>query len=144
QGGQGLLRRIPSATNRAPLLVQLQRATRDPGQEFEPSWSPLYSGTSSRQVRLRHTLRRKATVSRAAKLRAASTWVTTIGSMPSYRAILPIGDVYPGHRPEEVMDSAVAAVSSIATVEHTDIQILSGVPQIVVRFHIDDDDDAQT
>lgn len=59
--------------------------------------------------------------------------------MPSYRTILPIGDVHPGHSPEEVMDSAVAAVSSIATVEHTDIQILSGVPQIVVRFHLDDD-----
>ncbi|NWN87408.1 MAG: hypothetical protein HLX51_02520 [Micrococcaceae bacterium] len=62
--------------------------------------------------------------------------------MPSYRAILPIGDVYPGHGPEEVMDSAVAAVSSIATVEQTDIQILSNVPQIVVRFHIADDGDA--
>lgn len=63
--------------------------------------------------------------------------------MPSYRAILPIGDVRPGHSPEEVMDSAVAAVSSIATVEHTDIQILSGVPRIVVRFTIDDDVDAR-
>ncbi len=64
--------------------------------------------------------------------------------MPSYRAILPIGDLHPGHGPEEVMDSAVAAVSSIATVEHTDIQILSGVPQIVVRFHIDEDDEARS
>jgi len=64
--------------------------------------------------------------------------------MPSYRAILPIGEVHPGHGPEEVMDSAVAAVSSIATVEHTDIQILSGVPQIVVRFHIDDGAAART
>ena len=63
--------------------------------------------------------------------------------MPSYRAILPVGDVYPGHSPQEVMDSAVAAVSSIATVEHTDIQILSNVPQIVVRFHIAEDGDAQ-
>lgn len=62
--------------------------------------------------------------------------------MPSYRAILPIGDVYPGHNPEEVMDEAVATVSSVATVEHTDIQILSNVPQIVVRFHIGDDGDA--
>lgn len=62
--------------------------------------------------------------------------------MPSYRAILPIGDVHPGHGPDEVMDAAVAAVSSVATVEHTDIQILSNVPQIVVRFHIDDDGDA--
>ena len=62
--------------------------------------------------------------------------------MPSYRAILPIGDLHPGHGPEEVMDSAVAAVSSIATVEHTDIQILSSVPQIVVRFSLDDDGDA--
>src|SRR5690625_3036609 len=75
----------------------------------------------------------------AAMLRVPAIWVITIGSMPSYRAILPIGDVHPGHGPEEVMDSAVAAVSSIATVEHTDIQILSGVPQIVVRFHCDDD-----
>lgn len=64
--------------------------------------------------------------------------------MPSYRAILPIGAVHPGHGPEEVMDSAVAAVSSVATVEHTDIQILSGVPQIVVRFHLDDDAAART
>ena len=64
--------------------------------------------------------------------------------MPSYRAILPIGEVHPGHGPEEVMDSAVAAVSSMTTVEHTDIQILSGVPQIVVRFHIDDDIGART
>ena len=62
--------------------------------------------------------------------------------IPSYRAILPIGDIRPGHHPEEVMDSAVAAVSSIATVEHTDIQILSNVPQIVVRFSLDDDGDA--
>src|SRR5699024_392311 len=53
---------------------------------------------------------------------------TTMSHMPSYRAILPIGDIRPGHHPEEVMDSAVAAVSSIATVEHTDIQILSNVP----------------
>ena len=64
-------------------------------------------------------------------------------SMPSYRAILPIGDVHPGNGPESVMDSAVVAVSSIATVEHTDIQILAGVPQIVVRFHLDDDGDAR-
>lgn len=63
--------------------------------------------------------------------------------MPSYRAILPIGDLHPGHGPEEVMESAVAAVSSIATVEHTDIQILSNVPQIVVRFSLDDDADAR-
>ena len=64
--------------------------------------------------------------------------------MPSYRAILPIGDLHPGYGPEHVMDSAVAAVSSIATVEHTDIQILTGVPQIVVRFHINDDGDARS
>ena len=62
--------------------------------------------------------------------------------MPSYRAILPIGDLHPGRSPEEVMDTAVAAVSAIATVEHTDIQILSNVPQIVVRFSLDDDGDA--
>lgn len=63
--------------------------------------------------------------------------------MPSYRAILPIGEVHPGQHPEMVLDSAVAAVSSITTVEHTDIQILSNVPQIVVRFTADDDADAR-
>ena len=62
--------------------------------------------------------------------------------MPSYRAILPIGDVHPGKGPEAVMDSAVAAVSSIATVEHTDIPDSCRCPQIVVRFHLDDDGDA--
>ena len=30
--------------------------------------------------------------------------------MPSYRARLQIGDLLPGHRPEEVMDLAEAAV----------------------------------
>lgn len=39
------------------------------------------------------------------------------------------------------MDSAVAAVSSSATVERTDIHILSNVPQIVVRFYLDEDGD---
>lgn len=62
--------------------------------------------------------------------------------MPSYRAILSIGDVHPGHGPEAVMDSAVTAVSSRATVEQTDIQVLSNVPQIVVRFHLAGDGDA--
>ena len=62
--------------------------------------------------------------------------------MPSYRAILSIGDVHPGNGPEAVMDSAVTAVSSRATVEQTDIQVLSNVPQIVVRFHLAGDGDA--
>ncbi len=60
--------------------------------------------------------------------------------MPSYRAVLSIGDVFPGHHPDEVLDSAVAAVASSATVEHTDIRIVSNVPQIIVRFHLDDGD----
>lgn len=38
------------------------------------------------------------------------------------------------------MDSAVTAVSQGATVEQTDIQIVTGVPQIVVRFHLADGD----
>ena len=32
--------------------------------------------------------------------------------MPSYRARLQIGDLLPGHRPEEVMDLAEAAVQA--------------------------------
>ncbi|HIW46560.1 MAG TPA: hypothetical protein H9884_06630 [Candidatus Yaniella excrementigallinarum] len=60
--------------------------------------------------------------------------------MPSYRAVLAIGDVFAGHHPDEVLDSAVAAVSSSATVEHTDIRIVSNVPQIIVRFHLTDGD----
>jgi len=60
--------------------------------------------------------------------------------MPSYRAVLSIGDVYPGHYPDEVLDAAVTAVSTSATVEHTDIRIVSNVPQIIVRFYLDDGD----
>lgn len=60
--------------------------------------------------------------------------------MPSYRARLPIVELHPGQEPEAVMEAAVAAVASRATVEQTDIQILSGVPHILVRFHTNDDD----
>lgn len=57
--------------------------------------------------------------------------------MPSFRAILDIGNLHAGHQPDEVMSAAVRTVSRSHTVESTDIQVISGVPQIVLRFTVE-------
>lgn len=56
--------------------------------------------------------------------------------MPSYRARLQIGDVRPGHRPEEVLDLAAAAVQATHDVAATDVEVVARVPRIVVRFTV--------
>ena len=56
--------------------------------------------------------------------------------MPTFRVRLPIGDVLPGHSPEEVMDTAKAALGSIYRVESTQIEVVARVPRIVLRFSV--------
>lgn len=56
--------------------------------------------------------------------------------MPSYRARLQIGDLLPGHRPEEVMDMAEAALGATHEVAAKDIEVVARVPRIVLRFTV--------
>ncbi|PNL17274.1 hypothetical protein [Micrococcus sp. FDAARGOS_333] len=56
--------------------------------------------------------------------------------MPSYRCRLQIGDLLPGHRPEEVMDVAEAALSATHQVAAKDIEVVSRVPRIVLRITV--------
>ncbi|QCU78864.1 hypothetical protein E7744_12545 [Citricoccus sp. SGAir0253] len=56
--------------------------------------------------------------------------------MPSFRARLPIGDLLPGHAPEEVMAAAEAALAAAYTVEAKDLEVVARVPRIVLRFTV--------
>ena len=56
--------------------------------------------------------------------------------MPSYRARLQIGDLLPGHRPEEVMDLAEAAVQATHELAAKNIEVVARVPRIVLRFTV--------
>ena len=56
--------------------------------------------------------------------------------MPSYRARLQIGDLRPGHPPEEVMACAEAAVQATHEVAAKDVEVVSRVPRIVLRFTV--------
>jgi hypothetical protein len=56
--------------------------------------------------------------------------------MPSFRARLQIGDLLPGHAPEEVMETAEAALASVYTVEARDLEVVARVPRIVLRFTV--------
>ncbi len=57
--------------------------------------------------------------------------------MPSFRATLQITGLRPGHAPEEVMDMAVAVVSSAHVVEAKQLDVVAGVPRITVRFMVE-------
>jgi hypothetical protein len=56
--------------------------------------------------------------------------------MPSFRARLQIGDLLPGHVPEEVMARAAAALAATHTVEAKDLEVVARVPRIVLRFTV--------
>ncbi len=56
--------------------------------------------------------------------------------MPSFRVRLPIGDLLPGHRPEEVMDTAELALGSLYRVEAKDLEVVARIPRIVLRFTV--------
>ena len=59
--------------------------------------------------------------------------------MPSYRTILTVTTMAPGHRPEDVE----AAARSVARLESWDIAIASGQPRVTARFTAVDDADAR-
>ena len=59
--------------------------------------------------------------------------------MPSYRTILTVTTMAPGHRPEDVE----AAARSVTRLESWDIAIASGQPRVTARFTATDDAEAR-
>lgn len=56
--------------------------------------------------------------------------------MPSFRAQLNITALRPGHAPEAVMESAVAALEKAHHVEGNQLDIVAGVPRITLRYTV--------
>ena len=59
--------------------------------------------------------------------------------MPSYRTIMTVTTLAPGHAPEEVE----AAARSVTLLESWDIAIASGQPRVTARFTATDDAEAR-
>ena len=60
-------------------------------------------------------------------------------TVPSYRTILTVTTMAPGHRPEDVE----AAARSVTRLESWDIAIASGQPRVTARFTATDDAEAR-
>ena len=60
-------------------------------------------------------------------------------TVPSYRTILTVTTMAPGHRPEDVE----AAARSVTRLESWDIAIASGQPRVTARFTAVDDSEAR-
>ncbi|MER1996827.1 MAG: hypothetical protein ABTA24_10080 [Arthrobacter sp.] len=56
--------------------------------------------------------------------------------MPSFRVQLSILGLRPGNQPEGVMDAAVEALEASHHVEANQLDIVSGVPRITLRFMV--------
>ena len=62
--------------------------------------------------------------------------------MPSFRLELEIGQLRAGHDPNEVMDTARAAVLGFH-VDATDIAVTAGTPRILLRFSVPDSSESE-
>lgn len=62
--------------------------------------------------------------------------------MPTYRVVLPIGDMRVGRVPEDVLPAAVDGARELTDVEAWDVGVVRGVPRVTVRFTADDDEEA--
>lgn len=58
--------------------------------------------------------------------------------MPSYRVQMEILGLRPGHRPEAVLDSAVAAIGENFHVDDRQVDVVAGTARITVRFTVPD------
>lgn len=63
--------------------------------------------------------------------------------MPSFRVQLEILGLRPGHRPEAVMDGAVAAIGENFHVDDRQVDVVAGTPRVTVRFTVPDSSDAE-
>lgn len=59
--------------------------------------------------------------------------------MPSYRTILTVTNLLPGHGPQEVEAAARAAVTASTTLEAFQVDVVRGRPRVTVRFTGADD-----
>ncbi|PHP51702.1 FMN-dependent dehydrogenase [Actinomyces ruminis] len=64
--------------------------------------------------------------------------------MPSYRTILTVTDLLPGHGPQDVEAAARAAVTASTTLEAFQVDVVRGRPRVTIRFTGADDTEART
>lgn len=63
--------------------------------------------------------------------------------MPSYRSILTIGGLRPGHGPDAVEAAARRAVTATTVLESFQVDVVRGEPRVTVRFTGADDAEAR-
>jgi len=63
--------------------------------------------------------------------------------MPSFRVTIGVGPVRPGVHPADVLPTVADAAATLTVVEASDLQIVGGLPRIVVRFEAEDDEIAR-
>ncbi|KFF60830.1 hypothetical protein JF66_01595 [Cryobacterium sp. MLB-32] len=54
--------------------------------------------------------------------------------MPSYRITLTVGDLRDGVTPDSVVPTAARAAAEMATVEASELAVVSGEARVIVRF----------
>jgi len=58
--------------------------------------------------------------------------------MPSFRVTLVVGQLMPGVDPSTIVPAAAAAARMLATVEASDLAVVSGTARVTVRFLAED------
>ncbi|HSN42824.1 MAG TPA: hypothetical protein VLR88_02065 [Propionibacteriaceae bacterium] len=58
--------------------------------------------------------------------------------MPSYRQQIEILGLLPGHRPEEVLDTAAASIGATNYVDERALDVVAGTARITVRYTVPD------
>lgn len=69
--------------------------------------------------------------------------MATLRGVPSYRTLLTISTLRPGHGPRAVEDAARAAVTASTTLEAFQVDVVRGEPRVAVRFTGADDAQAR-
>jgi len=64
-------------------------------------------------------------------------------AVPSYRVTLAVGALAPGTAPDAVLPEAARLVGELTVVEAKDVQLLRGVPCVVVRYEAPTDEIAE-
>lgn len=67
-----------------------------------------------------------------------SVALSILDDVPSYRVQMEILGLRPGHRPEAVLDAAVATVGEQFHVDDRQVDVVAGTARITVRFTVPD------
>ena len=86
--------------------------------------------------------RTRADIGRVSRDRSVPQWLYA-GCMPSYRSVLTVTVLKPGHAPEDVESAARNAVRRMTVLESFQIGIVRGRPRVTVRFTSIDDAEAR-